>query len=58
MNFDKLIELLKNLNVLYVEKDRDGSAEEPWWYQVGAIEDALGVPRGTIRDCVPEEGDE
>ncbi len=47
-----VVELLRELNRLELEKDRDGSAEQPWWYMRDAVAQALGI---TFVDELPEE---
>lgn len=51
---DPVVELLRDLNRLELEKDRDGSAEQPWWYMRDAVAQALGV---TFTDELSEEAE-
>lgn len=48
----RTIELLHELNTMELEKDRDGSAEQPWWYIRDDFMKALNV---RFPDELPEE---
>lgn len=47
--------LLRELNTMELEKDRDGSAEQPWWYIRDDFMKALDV---RFPDELPEEAEE
>lgn len=48
----RTLELLRELNTMELEKDRDGSAEQPWWYIRDDFMKALSV---RFEDELPEE---
>jgi hypothetical protein len=50
-----LIDLLRELNRLELEKDRDGNAEQPWWYMRDSLAEALGI---AFDDELPDEDEE
>lgn len=55
---DKVISLLHELNKLELEKDRDGNAEQPWWYMRDGEEGFTGVLGITFADELPEEDED
>lgn len=48
----RAVALLHELNQMELGKDRDGSAEQPWWYMRDDFTEALGV---VFLDELPEE---
>lgn len=51
---DKVTELLQELNQMELAKDRDGNAEQPWWYIRDQFAAVLGV---TFADEPADEED-
>lgn len=51
-------QLLIELNRLELEKDRDGSAEQPWWYMRDGEEGFAGVLGIRFPDELPDEDEE
>lgn len=49
----RIVVLLRELDRLEQEKDRDGNAEQPWWYMRDSIAGALGIRFAEL----PEEGE-
>lgn len=58
MNAERVVELLREMDRLEQEKDRDGNAEQPWWYMRDSLEDALGLERGGLDNPPPEEDED
>lgn len=48
----EVVAILHDLNRMELEKDRDGSAEQPWWYVRDAVCIAAGVE---FTDELPDE---
>lgn len=55
MNQERIIELLRDLDRLEQEKDRDGNAEVPWFYLRDAFAEAAGI---TFEDIPDEDEDD